>query len=73
MRPRAEREAGPASSRNTSSVVTGERDVCKVIDFIKGVRLRMKKCGMFEETMFGESHIICGDILFCLISFSKYK
>ena len=51
MRPRAEREADPASSRNTSSVVTGERDVCKVIDFIKGVRLRMKKCGMFEGTM----------------------
>lgn len=74
MRSRAQWEAGPASSRNTSSIVTGERRVYNAVDFLKGVRLRMKKCGMFEETMFGKSHIIWGDILlFCFVSFSKYK
>lgn len=35
MRSRAEHRTGPAGSRNTSSIVRGEKDVCNVLDFFQ--------------------------------------
>ena len=31
-----------------------------VIDFLRRVRMSMKKCGTSEKTILGESRVICG-------------
>lgn len=58
MRSIAERQTGPAGSRNTSSIVRGGKGVCNVLDFFQRSEAENEEVLVYLSKQWGESYYL---------------